>query len=352
LGCDFQERFINLGLDADAGISCTPIVAAAPTLTSIGIGSIISGENISIEVTEGGKWLISETHGGKLENLSTKESRKQSIRRKYPKTIFFDLQDILNPSELTVKDASLIVVFTQELDAGGHESGALRFPLELADQYIESLLDAVRQLRSLGVDEIHLISDHGFIILDDIRDADKISLPKDAEFAYVNHRCIVAKHIPKELGATFVIPNSDLLLCVPRKLGIYKAPGTNQFFHGGLSIQEVVIPHIKIEFTEAHLKYEARLQAPDVIHNLIFEVNIVRELPKGEVLAGAARFVEITGALVKDGIEIFHDSGPDLIVDQDNDMLAHRLRIKPATRFSYGDELRLELAGCGYTRTA
>ena len=127
LGCDFQERFINLGLDADAGILWSPIVAAAPTLTAIGIGSIISGEDISIEVTEGGKWLISETHDGKLENLSTKESRKQSLRRKYPKTIFFDLQDISNPSELTVKDASLIVVFTQELDAGGHDSGALRF---------------------------------------------------------------------------------------------------------------------------------------------------------------------------------------------------------------------------------
>jgi hypothetical protein len=69
----------------------------------------------------------------------------------------------------------------------------------------------------------------------------------------------------------------------------------------------------------------------------------LRAIPAEGVLFGAPRFVEIVGVLLKDGREIFRQSGPDMVVNQESETLKFRLRIKPGTVFSYGDILSLEL---------
>jgi len=341
LACDLKERVEESVRDAE--VKCTPLVASPPTLTPIGMASLIAGDQTAAEVTSDGSWNVNCTRKGESGNLSLKEERKKVLRRRHSKVAFYDLEDVLTPSELIIGEANPIVVFTREMDGLGHESGALNFSLDFLGQYLEGLVRAIRRLGSIGVEEIHIISDHGFLMVDEVTDADKVTIPKTIELLYTGHRCLIGTKLPKELGAVFDVPNSDnLQFCVPRGIGIFRARGGKQFFHGGLSVQEVIISHLELIFAKAELKYGVKIKAPEAIHNLIFEVELLRSIPADGVLFGAPRFVEIVGTLDKDKKQIFSQSGPDMVIDQGNETVQVRLRIRPGIAFSYGDVLCIE----------
>jgi len=342
LACDLKERLEKAVRDAQ--IKCFPLIASVPTLTPIGMASIISGDEIDISAISEGDWNIRSIRKGESGNLNSVEERKSILGKRHSKVAFFNLEEILKPSELIIGDGNPVIVFTREMDGLGHDSGVLNLSLDYFGQYLEGLIRAIRRLGSMGIEEIHLVSDHGFVILDDIAEADKVTIPKELEVFYKGHRCLVGRNLPKELGKVFELPNSDgLQFCVPRGIGIFRTRGGKQFFHGGLSLQEFIVPHIHLVFAKAQPKYGAKLRAPEAIRNLIFDVELLRAIPTGGVFFGAPRFVEIVGVLPKDGREIFRQSGPDMIVNQESETLKVRLRIKPGPVFSYGDMLSLEL---------
>ena len=342
LACDLKERLQKAVRDAQ--IKCFPLIASVPTLTPIGMASIISGDEIDISPTSEGDWIIRSIRKGESGNLNAVEERKSILGKRHSKVAFFNLEEILKPSELIIGDRNPVIVFTREMDGLGHDSGVLNLSLDYFGQYLEGLIRAIRRMGSMGIEEIHLVSDHGFVILDDIADANKVTIPKELEVFYKGHRCLVGQNLPKELGKVFELPNSDgLQFCVPRGIGIFRTRGGKQFFHGGLSLQEFIVPHIHLVFAKAQPKYGAKLRAPEAIRNLIFDVELLRAIPTEGVFFGAPRFVEIVGVLPKDGREIFRQSGPDMIVNQESETLKVRLRIKPGPVFSYGDILSLEL---------
>ncbi len=342
LACDLKERLEKIVRDAQ--IKCSPLVASVPTLTPIGMASIISGDEIEISATSQGDWIIKSVKKGETGNLNSVEDRKVILGKRHSKAVFLTLEEILKPSQLNIGDKNPLIVFTREMDGLGHDSGVLNLSLDYFGQYLDGLVRAIRRLGSMGIEEIHLVSDHGFVILDEIEDADKVSIPKELELLYKGHRCLVGQSFPLEPGEVFELPNSDgLQLCVPRGIEIFKARGGKQFFHGGLSLQEFIVPYIHIVFAKVQPKYGAKLRAPEAIRNLIFDVELLRAIPAEGVLFGAPRFVEIVGVLLKEGREIFRQYGPDMVVNQEIETLKVRLRIKPGTVFSYGDKLGLEL---------
>jgi hypothetical protein len=342
LACDLKERLEKSVKDAQ--IKCFPLVTSVPTLTSIGMASIISGDEIEISAPIEGDWMIRSVKKGETGSLNSVEDRKAILGKRHSKAIFFTLEELLKPSELNIGERNPVIVFTREMDGLGHDSGVLNLSLDYFGQYLEGLIRAIRRLGSMGIEEIHLVSDHGFVILDDIGEADKVSIPKELELFYKGHRCLVGQGLPQELGVVFELPNSEgLQFCVPRGIGIFRTRGGKQFFHGGLSLQEFIVPHMHIIFTKVQPKYGAKLRAPEAIRNLIFDVELLRAIPAEGVLFGAPRFVEIVGVLLKERREIFRQSGPDMVVNQESESLKVRLRIKPGTTFSYGDMLSLEL---------
>lgn len=344
LALDLKERLKETFRDAQ--VTCTPLAANAPTLTPIGMATIVSGEDIKVNLTADGNWNVRSIGKGKSETLSAKAGRKAFLKRKHQKAAFYDLEDILKPAELNIGDGNPVVVFTQAMDGTGHDSGVLNLSIDYFGKYLDLLTRAIKRLTSMGIVEIHIVSDHGFILLDEITDADKVTIPNELELLYKGHRCIVGKDLPESLGVVLELHNSDKLqFCVPRGTGIFRARGEHHFLHGGISIQELIIPHVEILARKAPPKYGVTLNAPEAIYNLIFEVELLRAMPSAGVLVGEPRFLEIVGTFIRDDeeIEIIQQSGPDLVINQEKEKLDVRLRIKPGTPFRYGDVLHLKL---------
>jgi len=324
----------------DAEINCEPLIASLPTLTPIGMSFLIPSRDIKVNVEEG-NWQVQSSDP--VGNLAFISERKKLIKKRHPKAVIFDdLEALFSASVVDLGHGNPIIVFTRELDCLGHDSGLLNLSLNYLGEYLIGLVKAIKRLTTTGIEEIHIVSDHGFIFIEDVIEADKIPLDKNTSLAYAGHRCLVGKSIPENLGIVFDLPNSDgLKFCVPQGAGIFKKRGKNDFLHGGISIQEILVPYIQVIVRKVQPKYGAKLRAPDIAYNLIFEVEILRAIPGEGYMFGSPRYLEVKGFL---GInEIIRQMGPDYVINESNDHLKIRIRIKPGTKFKYGDILRLEL---------
>jgi len=319
----------------DAEINCEPLIASLPTLTPIGMSFLIPSKDIKVDV-EDGNWQVQSSNS--TGNLAIASERKKLIKKHHTKALIFnDLEALITASDVDLEHGNPIVVFTRELDRLGHDSGLLNLSLNYLGEYLSGLVKAIKRLISADIEEIHIVSDHGFILIEDVIDADKIPLDKNTSLSYSGHRCLVGKSIPENLGMVFDLPNSDgLKFCVPQGAGIFKKRGKNDFLHGGISLQEILVPYIQVVVRKVQ-----PIRAPDVAHNLIFEVEILRAIPGEGHMFGSPRYLEVRGFLGTN--EIIQQMGPDYVMNESNEHLKIRIRIKPGTKFKYGDILRLEL---------
>jgi hypothetical protein len=323
----------------DVKISCEPLIASLPTLTPIGMSSLIPVRDIEIDVKDSNWQVQSNDSTGNLALLS---ERRKLIKKHHTKAAFFSLQDLISGSNIDLEQGNPIVVFTRELDSLGHDSGLLNLSLNFFGEYLNGICEGVKKLTVSGIEEVHIVSDHGFIIIENVTEADKIPIDKNIPILYAGHRCIVGKSLPEDLGVIFDLPNSDgLKYCVPKNSGIFRKSGSCEFIHGGISLQEIVIPHIQVVTKKIQPKYGAKFSAKDVVHNLIFEVEILRAIPGEGLMFGSPRFLEVRGFLGTG--EIIRQTEPDYVINEANEHLKIRIRIKPGTKFKYGDVLGLEL---------
>lgn len=324
----------------DAEVSCEPLIASLPTLTPIGMSFLIPARDIKVDVVDGNWRVQSKDSTG---NLAVAAERKKVIKKRHPKSVIFDnLEALISASDVDLEQGNPIVVFTRELDCLGHDSGLLNLSLDYFGEYLNGLTKGIKRLTTAGIEEIHIASDHGFIIIEDIIEADKIPFGKDTSILYAGHRCLVGKNLPDNLGIVFDLPNSDgLKFCVPQGTGMFKKRGKNEFLHGGISLQEMLVPYVRVVVRKVHPKYGAKFKAPATVHNLIFEVEILRAIPGEGYMIGSPRYLEVRGFLGTD--KIIQQTEPDYVMNETNESLRIRIRIKPGTRFKYGDTLRLEL---------
>src|SRR5205823_1357216 len=73
---------------------------------------------------------------------------------------FLDLESLLKGPD--VPPAPLLVVFDNSLDEQGHK-GAEQLPL-VADELVRDLRRAIDRLHRSGVETIHVVTDHGFLL--------------------------------------------------------------------------------------------------------------------------------------------------------------------------------------------
>jgi len=329
------------------GASVSPMVAALPTITPVGMSALCPGA-ITLSADGAGLRVASDVVSNK--NLVNREARESVIKRKHPKARFFELDALVHVQQNDLADTNLVVGFSTAWDAEAHSSGALTLSLGAADSYLDLVAKVIRKLGGLGVEKIWLVADHGFIVIDDLSACDEVPLPTQPAPVLSGYRYLLSEQPVAMSGVVFLdLPLAPgLKLGVPAGLGVFGARGGKEYFHGGLSLQEVIVPVVAIQVPKAEGRYEAVLQVDDRITNAIFPVRVLRKDPLGR-LVGASRFVFISGILVhKEGeketeTEIIRTEHSPIEITSNATSYEARLKIGTAVIFSRGDRLRLNL---------
>ena len=245
-----------------------PLLASVPTTTPIGMAALLPGAD-QTQVGYGDGWQIAI---GDSKNLKDKRARQAWLKQHGPEMQFYNLDQLLNTPASQIPEAAVTVIFDTTLDAVGETAA------KLAWNTFSPLLGAVKKgihkLLELGVRQVHVVADHGFLLLDEVGDHEKVSVA-DVPALAKKSRYLVGPHLGKTDQLRFPVPHSqDLWAWYPRGVGCFKTPGPYNYVHGGLSLQELVVPHLVIEQKVMGRPVEVQAEFPALLQVAQFKVKL------------------------------------------------------------------------------
>lgn len=143
----------------------------------------------------------------------------------------------------TMQDNVLVLTY-KDIDSAGEK---LQLDaIKLFAEFESVLQTKIQELLLSGYDEVHLVTDHGFVLTGLLSEADKLDLPIDG----INSKS--ERYIRSEKKQT-----NEILWSFPKVYEQYnylnvassdrpfRTPGVYGFSHGGFTLQEVIIPNFK-----------------------------------------------------------------------------------------------------------
>jgi hypothetical protein len=243
---------------------------------------------------------VAGTVRGRL--LPDSAARMDFAKAEIPGLVEMTLDDLLETPRGKLQErletGPVVLIRSQEIDGAGEN-----LPNALARQVMGTVLESIRKgvlrLADAGVSHFVVTADHGHLFSSPRGDDMKIDPPSAGTQADLHRRCWLGRGgstpdscvriAGRDLGY-----DTDLDLVVPKGAGVFKAGGDLAFHHGGLSLQELVIP--VLTFTLQGRRPTKRsgprellsLQGvPREITNRIFSLSLVRpqlDLPTVDAL--------------------------------------------------------------------
>jgi hypothetical protein len=251
LGVDLVDRLRGLSASADI----RSVVSAVPTITPVGMAAVLPGADTGFVINLDAKDRLEPSIGGTA--IRSVRDRVQLLEHAHGKVTDLRLDDVaqLANKELhrKIAGASLVLVRSTEIDADG-ETDLLAASWAGFGATLSVLHTAVAKLLHAGVRKVVITADHGFLAVRQVGEDRRIDKPATGtgelhRRAWIGRGGTASPSTVKIPLAAFGI-GGDLDIITPRGLGVFASAGGLQFFHGGLSPQELVVPLITVEADE------------------------------------------------------------------------------------------------------
>lgn len=240
--------------NAKAGVSATLdyMLSTLPSYTRLGMAALLPHK--SITYNEDFNEVIVD--GIKCRD---RESRAAVLVGTHDGATVFTHTEVIGMKREALREAlagkDLVYIYHDQIDARGDNAATENEVFTAAEEAIVEIMALVQKLtvdRSIG--SYIITADHGFLYKrDKLDESDKVNLQNLGE-RLLNKRYILTRGSTPELEGTLSYSMGyldeslrDCVVTVPRGVEIFKAPGGGQnYVHGGLSLQEIVVPLLKV----------------------------------------------------------------------------------------------------------
>jgi len=238
---------------------------ALPTITALGMGMALPlpEKDMYADIVDG-KWQLRQA--GHAANLSMAEQRREWLRTqgKVAADALLTMVDVQHgnvPSPQAKR--TRLVVFDDLIDKLGHDE-----ELEAmgSDQVMQRYLTAIEHLRDKGWLRVLVVTDHGFIHWPGSEE--RHVSPPVAGPAYSSRRALAYPAQVKLSGPQGLAPGGKWRIAVPSGAACFRTYGGLGYFHGGASLQEWIIPCVKIEWPQKASPVNVRIQPVEQILSL------------------------------------------------------------------------------------
>jgi len=231
--------------------SITPMISCLPSYTRLGMAALLPHNEITYN--EDYEVLVDD------ESCASTEQRQNILQTYNIDAIACTYNDIINLSRGDIRKLlmgkELVYVYHNQIDARGDNKSTEN---EVFNASEETFAEITKLVNKLTVDRsiynYIITSDHGFIYKHDkVDESDKITMPKLKNSMQNKRFIITEENIALEGTLKFSLDylskaNSGKYAIVPRGVGIFKVGGGGQnFVHGGASLQEIILPVIKLK---------------------------------------------------------------------------------------------------------
>lgn len=307
--------------------SCSAIF---PTITKFGMAALLPHDSLTVsERTSGDLQVLAD-------GMSTDAfNRDKVLKVKNINSVALKYKDIIPMKRIErtalVKGMEVVYIYHDKIDEASHTSDSMVFPA--CDDAIEEIKNLVRIIcNEFSGTRIYITSDHGFLYtyspLSEDNKVDKTTpSEKDVE---IDRRYLITH---KGTNPDFLMPvkfmdeNYDAF--APREsIRIKKKGGGLNFVHGGISLQEMVVPIIEYRFLRNDSmtykrnkdKYSTKpvevgvLSSSRKISNMIFSLNFYQKEAVGDNRSAAnylVYFTDSNGKKISDISKIIADKTSD-----------------------------------------
>lgn len=244
-----------LGAVGATGVRVEPALAVAPTITDLGMAALMPGAERSFSMAASPKGVTGSI-GGKA--LLGSAARMEHAKGRVPGLMEMTLDRLvqeLSPKrcEEELKGAKVVVIRSQEIDGAG-ENLAAGIAQKVMGTILEELRSGVQRLADAGIRRFVIVADHGHLFGERRGEDMRIDPPEGGKTVDLHRRCWVGKggSTPSACvrlsAGDLGYEGTNLDLVVPKGTGIFRAAGGGlAFHHGGLSLQELIVPVLTFE---------------------------------------------------------------------------------------------------------
>jgi len=266
---------------ADVRIARAPV----PSITSLGKPFALPVDSHALNVNLSPDRKMFHVTSEESGNLAIAETWRDWFRQTMGVTTFLSIEEIVDGRKMKKATASspLLVVEGAEFDTAGHD-GSLK--LDGADDYLDRYTAAIRRLRDAGYSRVIIVTDHGFFHWQPEPNEIEEDKP-EGERLWTSRRVVVGRNLSHKTAIPVPVSSSGLTAMVPRSVNAFRTYGGLGFFHGGATLQELIIPVIQVHWPQRAKKVNVVLKPVGVITS---------EMPRVQIEPGAEGQQKLIGS--------------------------------------------------------
>lgn len=252
LGVELQKQ-----LSEDAKAEIIPVLAQMPTITAVGMASLLPGASFGLRLVKTDSGVAPQLNGAMV---STVSQRMDYIRKKYGNRFQEGrLEEFVRKGFKVNADVDLLILRSVEIDS--HFESNPDTALNEIINALKRIRVALHKLREFGFFEAVIATDHGFYINTNAGPGD-VCTKLTGNWENIHDRSLLGEG-PSD-NAHFClsadkagIKSSYSYFAGPLSLASYK--NGSSYCHGGCSLQECILPVIKV-----NLKRDERINLDEI----------------------------------------------------------------------------------------
>lgn len=236
LGVALEKR-----LSDDGPVELHAAIAQLPTITPVGMASLLPGARDGLTLTSEAGKLVPRIGDNAVTNVS---QRMDLLRKRFGDR--FDempLSSFVKGKPRLAKAVDLLVLRSTEIDSQLESNPETT--LTLIPNTLKLIRVALHKLRGLGFQDAIIASDHGFFLNGQASDGDVCTKPQGNWVVNAHDRAFLGigntdSHSVVLDAAKLGVRGDFAQIALPRSMAPYKAG--HLYFHGGASLAEAVVP--------------------------------------------------------------------------------------------------------------
>lgn len=305
--------------------------AIFPTITKFGMAALLPHTDLSVEIKNDKLAVLADGQSTEANN------RDKVLKQANPESIAVKYTDIIGMKRAErsdlVKGKEVVYIYHDTIDAASHTADSMVFPA--CDDTITEIKNLIRIIvNDFGGVNIIITADHGFLYtyspLSEDSKVDKTSFNQQ-DVEYGRRYAIMQKGAKPDylLPVKFLGGKAEFDAFAPREsIRIKMNGGGLNFVHGGISLQEMVVPVVEyhylrnttMEYKRNRKKYDTKpvtvnlLSASRKISNMIFSLNFYQKeavADNREAATYQLYFTDSNGKTISDVQKIIADKTSD-----------------------------------------
>jgi hypothetical protein len=217
-------------------VSVTPMRAILPTITPFGMSALLPTSHGPDGLLVKDK-IRAPARGGL--DLSQRKNRIDQMKTAGAECR--EIDTVENASAKPSKLPQLMVVFGhEEVDSIGHGDGNAL--IRHLHKELERIARVIRKLHQWGYPEVTVVTDHGFILMDEENLPPEVPLPPEWCLVKKERYAFIPAEADLPVKSMPMLWDASIRVAIPPGFAYFKTE--KSFSHGGATLQELVIPRL------------------------------------------------------------------------------------------------------------